>query len=84
MKKNQVSIIEQKELELSMLQQQSASALDIVTNTITDLEMVNNEIIEKINEITNYTTQLQNTEDKLSQTQMHNAKIIEKFKALIA
>lgn len=84
MKKNQVSIIEQKELELSMLQQQSASALDIVTNTITDLEMVNNEIIEKINEITNYKTQLQNTEDKLSQTQIHNAKIIEKFKALIA
>lgn len=76
-------IIEQKQQKLLMLQGRSSRALDIVTATINELSDVNDDIDKTIVEITEAKTKLQNTEDSLNTTRLHNTKIINKFKALI-
>lgn len=76
-------IIEMKQRELEVLQQESNNALDVVTATINQLSNVNEKIDIKLNEIIEAKTKLQATEDGLNNTREHNSKIISKFKALI-
>lgn len=77
------NIIEEKQKVLQSLQAQSANAIDMVTTTINRLSSVNEQIDVTINEIEDAKSKLQCTEDDLSKTKEHNAKIINKFKALI-
>lgn len=77
------NIIEEKQKVLQSLQCQSARAIDIVTATIDHLSSVNEQIDVTIGEIEEVKSRLQCTEDDLSKTKEHNAKIINKFKALI-
>lgn len=76
-------IIEQKQKELITLQSESSRALDIVTSTINQLESVNEKIDLTMSEISDAKSKLQNTEDGLSTTRLHNTKIINKFRTLI-
>ena len=76
-------IIEQKQLELKRLSNQSVAALDLVTSTINNLNTINEEIDVKVSEIKEANAQLQSTEDDLMSTRNHNSKVIEKFKSLI-
>lgn len=76
-------IITQKQLELTRLTHRSNAALDLVTSTINNLSTINEEIDVKVSEIEEAKSKLQNTEDNLRSTREHNAKIIEKFRALI-
>ena len=83
MRKNKKDIITQKQLELAKLMSRSSTALDLVTSTINNLSTINEEIDVRVSEIEEAKTKLQNTEDGLKNTRDHNAKVIEKFKALI-
>lgn len=78
-----INIIEEKQKVLQSLQSESADAIDMVTATINRLSSVNEQIDVTINEIEDAKSKLQCTEDDLSKTKEHNAKIINKFKALI-
>ena len=77
------SIIEEKQQTLYELQSKSSRALDIVTSTINQLEIVNERIDTTIDEINEAKSKLQSTEDGLSMTRLLNTKIIDKFRALI-
>lgn len=77
------NIIEEKQKVLQSLQSESANAIDMVTTTINRLSSVNEQIDVTISEIEDAKSKLQCTEDDLSKTKEHNAKIINKFKALI-
>ena len=77
------SMIEKKALELEVLKNKSNNALDVVTSTINELSMVNEQIDTVINDIEEAKSQLNKTEDGLYKTKSHNSKIIDKFKALI-
>lgn len=81
--KKVTNIIEQKKKELETLQGESNQALSIVTNTINQLSTVNEKINSTISEINTLQNELKMTENELSATQEHNAKIINKFKAII-
>lgn len=77
------NIIEEKQKALQSLQSESANAIDMVTTTINRLSSVNEQIDVTISEIEDAKSKLQHTEDDLSKTKEHNAKIINKFKALV-
>lgn len=78
-----INIIEEKKEVLQTLQSESTNAIDMVTTTINRLSSINEQIDVTITEIEEAKSELQNTEDDLSKTKEHNAKIINKFKALI-
>lgn len=78
-----INIIEEKKEVLQTLQPESTNAIDMVTTTINRLSSINEQIDVTITEIEEAKSELQNTEDDLSKTKEHNAKIINKFKALI-
>lgn len=82
-KVNTIDVITQKQEELNVLQAESNRALDVVTSTINQLVSVNDKIDVTIAEISDHKSKLQSTEDNLNKTKSHNAKIIDKFKALI-
>lgn len=75
--------VEGKQKVLKRLQTLSADAIDVVTTTINRLSSINEKIDRTIDEIEDAKSKLQHTEDDLNTTKSHNAKIIEKFKALI-
>ena len=77
------NIIEKQQQVLHSLQTKSANAIDVVTATINKLSSVNEKIDKTIGEIEDAKLKLQHTEDDLSTTKEHNAKIINKFKALL-
>lgn len=76
-------LIAQKQLELARLNNQSNNALNLVYSTINNLNTINEQIDVRVSEIEEAKAQLQNTEDDLRNTKERNAKVIEKFKALI-
>ena len=78
-----INIIEEKKEVLQTLQSESTNAIDMVTTTINRLSSVNEQIDVTIGEIEEAKSRLQCTEDDLNKTKEHNAKIINKFKALI-
>lgn len=77
------TIIDEKEKVLHLLRSESEDAIDMITTTINRLSSVNEKIDITIGEIEDAKAKLQNTEDDLNRTKSHNAKIIDKFKALI-
>lgn len=77
------NIITEKEKALRSLQAESTNAIDMVTATISKLSSVNEKIDATICEIEDAKAKLQHTEEDLNTTKEHNAKIINKFKALL-
>lgn len=77
-------IIAEKTTRLNILKARSASALNLVTNTINNLSSVNEEIDTVLTEINEAKTKLTNTENDLLETKKHNNKIVAKFQSLIA
>lgn len=76
-------VIAEKVKKLEELRSKSASALDLVTTTISNLATVNEEIDVVISEIGEAKQKLANTEVELNNTKDRNGKIISKFKSLI-
>lgn len=78
-----IDIVKQKQNELIQLKSESNRALDIVLSTINHLVTVNEKIDTTIEEIVSAKSELQTTENDLSNTRLHNTKVIEKFRNLI-
>ena len=83
MRRQKLTIIEQKAEHLKELQAQSNGALDIVTSTIDSLVAINEEIDDTITEIQDMRKSLDATESDLNATRARNSKIADKFRALI-
>lgn len=77
-------VLRQKQAKLQELTAVTESALSIVTNTISGLELINKEIEDQVSEITAYTNQMMDVKESLERNQVHNAKIIENFTKLLS
>ena len=76
-------VIEQNQKTLKTLENESAKALDVVSNTINQLSAINERIDTTISEITEQKAKLQSTEVELNATKVHNKKVIDRFRQLI-
>lgn len=76
-------VISDKVKKLEELRSKSTSALDLVTSTINNLAIVNEEIDVVISEIGEAKQKLEDTEVELNNTKDKNGKIISKFRSLI-
>lgn len=74
------TLITEKQSQLEMLQRDSENAVGIITSTISRLENVNQQIVEKREEIEQYQNELARLDGNMSQQYDHNAKIVAKFK----
>lgn len=83
MKRNKKNILEQKEAELVSLNMQSASAVQLVQNTIDGLDRTNSQIKEKIDEIEMIQRQFSDIQSGLESTYNRNNKIMQNFKAML-
>lgn len=77
-------ILVEKEAKLVELKQQADEAVDIVTRTISGLEMVNQEIDDTVAEIDQYSERLAKTRESLSKNRSNNAAIIANFSKLLS
>lgn len=77
-------ILIEKEAKLVELKQQADEAVDIVTRTISGLEMVNQEIDDTVAEIDQYSERLAKTREALSKNRSNNAAIIANFSKLLS
>ena len=76
-------IIAQQQAKLKRLQRTSLSARNLVTSTINNLSIVNENIDQTICEIEEAKMQLNNTKIELEETRDKNSMIVQKFKNLI-
>lgn len=84
MRKKPQDILHEKQAKLTELTAQAEAAVELVTRTISGLEMVNQEIDDTMAEIDSYTAQLTQTRDQLSRNRRHNAAVIANFAKLLA
>lgn len=75
--------IEEKQKKLQNYKEISSRVLNMVTDVIEQLSCVNDCIDNTIEDIINEKTSLQTAENELNQQKTKNARIIEKFKALV-
>jgi uncharacterized protein Yka (UPF0111/DUF47 family) len=84
MRKVQVqNILTEKETQLNSLVKESTDAVSLITNTISRLETVNEQIYEKSEEISTYRAELDRIQGSMDQQIAHNEKIIGKFKSFL-
>ena len=81
-RKNKDFIV-QKKVELANLREMSAGAMDLITNTINRLSVINDEIDTTIVSIESARAELELTEKDLVETKNRNEKIANRFKQLI-
>lgn len=77
------NILTEKETQLNSLVQESTDAVSLITNTISRLETVNEQIYEKSEEISTYRAELDRIQGSMDQQIAHNEKIIGKFKSFL-
>lgn len=77
------NILTEKETQLNSLVQESTDAVSLITNTISRLETVNEQIHEKSEEISAYRAELDRIQGSMDQQIAHNEKIIGKFKSFL-
>lgn len=81
--RKQKDFIAQKKAELVNLREMSAGAIDLITDTIDRLSLINNEIDTKIVSIEEAKAELELTEKDLMATRDKNEKIANRFKQLV-
>jgi len=84
MAKKRADILQQKQAKLQELTAIADDALNVVTSTISGLELINQEIDDTIADIDAYQTQMMSVRGKLEQNKVHNAKIIDNFTKLLS
>lgn len=77
-------ILVEKEAKLAELTKQADEAVDLVTRTISGLEMVNQEIDDTVAEIDQYSSRLAKTRETLNKNRSNNAAIIANFSKLLS
>lgn len=76
-------ILEQKKSELNTYVQMFNSAVSVVTNTVSNLNSINEGISERIKEIEAYQAELNATMSGLVEAKDQNERVIKNFNALI-
>lgn len=76
-------ILKEKQQEISRLEQQADDAVEIVTRTISRLELINQQIDDGMTEIDVYMEDLAKTRETMSERRRNNAAIISNFSKLL-
>lgn len=82
-RKHTLDLIQEKEARLSLLEDKSSMAIQLVQQTVSDLDTVNQEIAETVDEINEYISRLADTRDGLDVTRNRNQKIMQNFEKLL-
>lgn len=82
--KKHLDIVAEKEAKLTQLTQEATNAVDLVTRTISGLELVNQEIEDTVADIDAYSERLDKTRGALEQSRNNNAAIIANFSKLLS
>ena len=82
-KKNPIDVLAEKNSKLNELKTQADVAVGIVTSTISNLELINQEYDDTINEIETYVAQLNATRDSMNKNRKYNTAIIANFSKLL-
>lgn len=77
------TILTEKQSQLAMLQRDSENAVGVITETITRLENVNQQIAERRSEIEQYQNELTYLNGAMVDQFNHNKKLVEKFKSFL-
>lgn len=85
-KKNTIAhdILREKQQEVERLGQQADDAVELVTRTISRLELINQQIDDAMGEIDAYTADLAKTREAMSKQRQGNAAIISNFTKLLS
>ena len=81
--KHTLDLIQEKEARLCSLKDKSSMAIQLVQQTVSDLDTVNQEIAETVDEINEYISRLADTRDGLDVTRNRNQKIMQNFEKLL-
>lgn len=81
--KHTLDLIQEKEARLSSLKDKSSMAIQLVQQTVFDLDTVNQEIAETVDEINEYISRLADARDGLDRTRGRNQKIMQNFEKLL-
>lgn len=76
-------ILREKQLEIERLERQADDAVELVTRTISRLELINQQIDDDMTEIDTYMADLAKTRDTMSTQRQNNAAIISNFSKLL-
>ena len=82
-KKNPIDVLSEKNSKLNELKTQADVAVGIVTSTISNLELINQEYDDTIDEIDSYVAQLNETRESMSKNRKYNTAIIANFSKLL-
>lgn len=84
-KKQSVStdILQEKTSEAALLTQQANEAVDLVTRTISSLELINQQLDDAVREIDEYAESLAKTRENMNKQRSHNSAIISNFSKLL-
>lgn len=77
-------ILQEKTNEVALLTRQANDAVDLVTRTISSLELINQQLDGAMQEIDEYTENLAKTRDNMSKQRSHNSAIISNFSKLLS
>ncbi len=78
-----VDVLSQKKSALNRLKVEADIAIGIVTSTISNLELINQEYDDTIADIDNYVAQLSETRENMSKNRKYNTAIISNFSKLL-
>lgn len=82
-KQETLDLLQEKEKRLAELTEESAYAVQMVQNTIDNLQAVNSDIQTTMDEIDTYMQRLSDTRSSLSTTHDKNEKIMQNFAKLL-
>lgn len=82
-KQKALDLLQEKEKRLAELTEESAYAVQMVQNTIDNLQAVNSDIQTTMDEIDTYMQRLNDTRSSLSTTHDKNEKIMQNFAKLL-
>lgn len=82
-KKTTPDILREKQQEIDRLERQADDAVELVTRTISRLELINQQIDDGMAEIDTYMSDLAKTRDTMSTQRQNNAVIISNFSKLL-
>ena len=77
-------ILQEKTNEVALLTRQANDAVDLVTRTISSLELINQQLDGAMQEIDEYTENLAKTRKNMSKQRSHNSAIISNFSKLLS
>lgn len=77
-------ILQEKTNEVALLTRQANDAVDLVTRTISSLELINQQLDGAMQEIDEYTENLVKTRENMSKQRSHNSAIISNFSKLLS